>query len=192
MLTAYSIADANLCQISPYVLSLPLATKMVDIGIYCRWRHFIHVCFKAEICFVCLIGWGLSSHSRIFQSYWDVTITGEMLQILTYAQHSWPLSSDGSLVCHANCDTGHLGIMVISEDLWHIHLLTRAVTTGFYDLGIRGFDSNSQTFCLRGHGSNLLHSRRSAQCAKNMYHKYLNVLSPSKAIIYIVTWTAWH
>ena len=31
---------------------------------------------------------GLSSHSRIFHSYGDVTITGEGLQILTYARHS--------------------------------------------------------------------------------------------------------
>ena len=69
--------------------------------------------------FVC----GLSSHSRIFHSYGDVTITGEGLQILTYARHLWPLSSEGSLACHTYCDTGHPFIMVISEDLWHSHLL---------------------------------------------------------------------
>ena len=43
----------------------------------------------------CLLVWALSSHSRIFHSYGDVTITGEGLQILTYARHSWPLSSEG-------------------------------------------------------------------------------------------------
>ena len=48
----------------------------------------------------------LSSKSRIFHSYRDVTITGERLQILTYARHSWPLSSEGSLACHTYCDTG--------------------------------------------------------------------------------------
>ena len=53
--------------------------------------------------FVCF--WGLSSHSRIFHSYDDVTITGEGLQILTYARHSWPLSSEGSL---ASVYNGHL------------------------------------------------------------------------------------
>ena len=42
---------------------------------------------------------------RIFHSYGDVTITGEGLQ-----------SSEGSLACHTNCDTGHPFIMVISED----------------------------------------------------------------------------
>ena len=39
-------------------------------------------------------------------------MTGEGLQILTYARHSWPLSSEGSLACHTYCDTGHPFIMV--------------------------------------------------------------------------------
>ena len=59
----------------------------------------------------CLFVWSLSSHSIIFQSYGDVTIAGEGLQILTYARHSWPLSSEDSLTCHIYCDTlynGHL------------------------------------------------------------------------------------
>ena len=47
--------------------------------------------------FVNLFVWGFSFHSRIFHSYGEVPITGERLQILTYAQHSWPLSSEGSL-----------------------------------------------------------------------------------------------
>ena len=38
------------------------------------------------------------------------------LQILTYARHSWPLSSEGSSACHTDWDTGHPFIMVISED----------------------------------------------------------------------------
>ena len=73
--------------------------------------------------FICLFIWSLSSHSRIFHSYVDVTIAGEGLQILTYARHSWPLSSEGSLRCHTCCDTGLSFIMVISEDLWHSQLL---------------------------------------------------------------------
>ena len=43
----------------------------------------------AFILFVCLFVRGLSSHSRIFHSYADVTITGEGLQILTYARHQF-------------------------------------------------------------------------------------------------------
>ena len=49
--------------------------------------------------FVCLFVW-------LFHSFGDVTITVEGLQILTYARHSWPLSSEGSLACHTYCDTG--------------------------------------------------------------------------------------
>ena len=64
------------------------------------------------------------SHS--FVAYGDVTITGKGLQILTYARHLWPLSSEGSLACHIYCDTGHPFIMVISGDpsysrLLHLH-----------------------------------------------------------------------
>ena len=77
----------------------------------------------AKGCFFLLLILGLSSHSRIFHSYGDVTITGEGLQILTYARHSPPSSSDGSLACHTYFDTGHPFIMVISEDPWHSHLL---------------------------------------------------------------------
>ena len=73
--------------------------------------------------FVCLFIRSSSSHSRIFQSYGDVTTTGERLQILTYARHSCPLRSECSLACHTYCDTGHPFIMVISEDPRHSHLL---------------------------------------------------------------------
>ena len=61
--------------------------------------------------------------SSIFHLYGDVTITGEGLQILTYARHSWPFSSVASFTCHTYCDTAHPFIMVISEDPWHSHLL---------------------------------------------------------------------
>ena len=49
-----------------------------------------------------------------FHSYGDVTVTDEVLQILTYAGHSWPLTSEGYLARRTNCDTrvtvynGHL------------------------------------------------------------------------------------
>ena len=38
----------------------------------------------------------------------DVTMTGEGLQILTYARHLWAFSSEGSLACHTYRKTGHL------------------------------------------------------------------------------------
>ena len=34
---------------------------------------------------------GFTSHSRVFHSYWDVIITDEGLQILTYARFLWSL-----------------------------------------------------------------------------------------------------
>ena len=75
--------------------------------------HISYICFL----FVCLFVYlGLSSHLRIFHSYGDVTIAGEGLQISTFARHSWPLSSGGSLTCHTYCDTGHPFIMVISRE----------------------------------------------------------------------------
>ena len=67
--------------------------------------------------------WSFLSQSRIFHSYGGVTIAGEGLQILTYARHSWPLSSEGSLTCHTHCNTGLLFILVISKDPRHSHLL---------------------------------------------------------------------
>ena len=51
---------------------------------------------------------GLSSQSTIFLSYGDFTTTVDELQTLTYARHSWPLSSEGSLACHIYFDTGNL------------------------------------------------------------------------------------
>ena len=36
----------------------------------------------------CLFVWGFTPHSRSFHSYGDVTITGEVMQILTYTRHS--------------------------------------------------------------------------------------------------------
>ena len=70
-----------------------------------------------------LFVWSLSSHSRSFHSYGVVTIANEGLQILTYARHSWPLSSECSLKCHTFCDTGLPFKMVISENPWHSNML---------------------------------------------------------------------
>ena len=47
--------------------------------------------------FVCLFVKGFS-HSRIFYSYGDVTITSEGLLILTYTHLLWLFSNEGSLV----------------------------------------------------------------------------------------------
>ena len=49
---------------------------------------------QSVILFVC----GFTSDLRFFLLYGDMTITSEGPQILTYTRHSWPLSSDGSLI----------------------------------------------------------------------------------------------
>ena len=70
----------------------------------------------------------------------------ETSPFLTYARHSWPLSSEGSLACHTYCDTGHPLIMVISEE--HCTCCREfgsgAVTTCFYNYTCRGLDTNTQ------------------------------------------------
>ena len=43
-------------------------------------------------------------YNAVFRSYGGVTIAGERLQILTFVQHSWPLSSEGSLARHTYYD----------------------------------------------------------------------------------------
>ena len=83
--------------------------------VYLGWSFFINrICF-----FVC----GFTSHTRIFHSYiygdHMVTITGEGLQILTHIRHSWPLSVEGSLACHTNCDTGHSFITDLRGPVTH-------------------------------------------------------------------------
>ena len=105
--------------------------------------------FKLFIAF-CSFVWVLSSHLRIFHSYGDVSITREGLQILTYAQHSRPLSSEGSLACHTYCDTGHPSIMVISKTR-DTHTCCQAfssgaVTTCLYDLGLSQLGFEHSTF----------------------------------------------
>ena len=84
--------------------------------------------------YICLFVLDFKSHSKIFHSYGDVTIAVEGLQILTYAQHSWPLSSEVSLTCYTHCDTCLPFIMVIAEESWHSHLLPSTWQWSFHFL----------------------------------------------------------
>ena len=54
-----------------------------------RWKN---TCDAFVCLFVCLF-LDITSHSRMFHSFWHVTINGWWLQTLTFARHSWPLSS---------------------------------------------------------------------------------------------------
>ena len=103
--------------------------------------------------------WSFSSHSRIFLLFGDVTIAGEGLQILTYAQHLWPLSSVGSLACHAYCDTGHPSPRTRDTHTKCRAFGSGAVATCFKDLGLwLGFEH--PTFRLRSEHSNPVCRRR--------------------------------
>ena len=98
-------------------------TKMLE------WLVCSHICNATEYNHKVCLFWMFSSHSRIFHLCEDVTITGEGLQILTYARYSWQLSSEGSLTFHTYCNMGHPFIMVISEDPWH-HTYFQAFSSG--------------------------------------------------------------
>ena len=88
--------------------------------------------------FVCLfVCMGFIAPLENFHSYWDVTITGEGLQILTYAQRSWTLRSERSSACHTYCGTGYPFIMIIYEDPWHLHLLPSFKQWGCHYLFLR-------------------------------------------------------
>ena len=73
--------------------------------------------------------------------------TGEGLQILTYARHSFPLRSEVSLTCHINCDKG-LQFILVTHTCCRL-FGSGAVTTCFYDLGLSGLELEHPTFRMR-------------------------------------------
>ena len=115
---------------------------------------------------IILFVWSFSSHSRMFHSYGDITITGKRLQILTYTPPSWPMSSERSLACLTYCDKGHSFIMVISEDPWHSHLLPSVWQWRcFNDLSLSQLGFEHPTFRMWGKCSNWL-CHHCANCNK--------------------------
>ena len=78
--------------------------------------------------------------------------------ILTYARHSWPLSSEGSLACQTYCDTGYLFIMIISGDSWHSHLFSTVKQLSYHYLflqkGLSRLGFEHDNFRLRAHWAN--------------------------------------
>ena len=62
------------------------------MGVALLLNSFHPMMHYIKFCLDYLVGWGLTSHLRIFQSYGNFTITGEGLQILTYTRDSKPLS----------------------------------------------------------------------------------------------------
>ena len=99
----------------------------IYICIICA-KHFVYSsCFLA--CYVTVGGKvkirmvGCMEFIVPLENFFTHMETSPLPQILTYAEHLWPLSSEGSLTCHTHCDTGLTFIMVISEDPWHSHLM---------------------------------------------------------------------
>ena len=101
------------------------------INLSCCVNTILVIFFVFLVFFVC----GFSSHLENFlliytcHYYW-----WRAWKILTYARHSWPFSSDGSVACHTYCDPSQPFIMVIFEDPWHAHLLPRVRHLSFHYL----------------------------------------------------------
>ena len=166
-------------------------TSITEVPCYSRCgTRKIPPCSKAIIAEQCniferdvLLVLSFSSHSRIFHSFGDVTITGEGLQILIYARHSWPLSSESSLTCNTYCDTGQPLIMVISEDPWHSHQLTNVWQWNCHYLfkRLRSIPLGDRTpiSSMRGKLSLLCHHGGSSGTS---YNKYIVHVQPTNQI----------
>ena len=82
-------------------------------------------------------------------------ITGKGLQIFTYTRHSRPLSSEGSLAYHTDCDTGLPFIWWSSPRTSATRTCCRAyhsggVTTCFHRLGLSRLGFEHSTLRMRG------------------------------------------
>ena len=95
-----------------HVLSknIQMKSSILSLIFFKHWRDLWGVCLP----------WFFSSHISLI---WRRHHYRWGLHILTFARHSWLLSSEDSLACHTYCDMGHPFIMVISEDPWHSHLI---------------------------------------------------------------------
>ena len=74
----------------------------------------------------CFVFWGDFVPLKNFSLIWRRHHYGEGQQILTYARHWWPLSSEDSLACQTYCDTGYLFITltpIADVKQWSCHYL---------------------------------------------------------------------
>ena len=119
--------------------------------------------------------WSLSSHSRISNSYGDVTIAGEGRQVLTCARHSWPLSSEGSSIAIPTV-TRAIRLLWSSPRTRDTHNYWWAFTSGvattcFLPLGLSRLGFKHPTFRLWGERSNPLSHHRGALSYGRSYKK---------------------
>ena len=113
---------------------LPFPTMVLSI-------HFLNF-FLHMVMFVK----GVLSHSRIFYSYVDVTITDGLQIFFIPTRHSWQLSSEVSLPCLINLDTGYPiiwpSVSTIDAPNCFLAFSGGALTACFYDF-CRDQGSNS-------------------------------------------------
>ena len=104
----------------------------------CLLKYYQYINFTAWYPYVCLFNClGFYVKLKNFSLIWRYHHYRFRLQILTHAQHSWPLSSEGSLARHTHCDTGHPFIMVISDNPWLSHLLQSVWQWSCHNLFLR-------------------------------------------------------
>ena len=105
--------------------------------------------------------WDLSSQSKIFHSYGDVTISGEGLQIFTFALHLWPLSSEGSNIVMRGIHLYWSSPRTRDTQTCCQAFSSGAVTTCFYYLGVSRVGFEHPTFSLQGicqHNASIYHN----------------------------------
>ena len=110
-----------------------------------------------------MFAWGLSSYARIFHSYCEDIITVEGLQ-MTYAWHSWPLNSEGSLACHTYC-TWH-GASVYNSHLRGPATLTPIAERLEVELSLLVFTTHCANAAVKMFETSTLR----ANCAFRMMH----------------------
>ena len=83
--------------------------------------HLLCLIYSKWCLFLCLFGFfivPLNNFSLIWRHHHCRWRTANF----DLCSASWTLSSEDSLACHTDFDTGHPFIMVIFEDPWHWHL----------------------------------------------------------------------
>ena len=141
--------------------------------------------FKFVILFVC----GFSSHSRTVYSFGNVIITDKVLQILTYARHSWPLRIERFFSVPNLWNVASVYNVNFPKTLdehtcckwqWNCHFIF------FCDVGLSRLGIQHQNFRIQGNGLNLL-SRSHGFCHENI-SAIMNWVEKHAYCIFIFVW----
>ena len=103
-----------------YVKSAYYVIKCIWYSVCLSLPYFDIFSIRSQYFFVCLfvcVCLGFIIPLENFSLIWKITITGEVLQTLTNARHSWPLISQNFLMCRYYYDTGHLRFTPVAERL---------------------------------------------------------------------------